>query len=114
MTLWKTERYAPLSATGGAGRNLDLATLAAIALAPALLLVWLVPHPLIPPVICIAAFAIACTAAFFAHRYGANRRAFGIKLWDIAGLSALIWAGAGLTSDPKYFVQLFEHLTMTQ
>jgi hypothetical protein len=34
--------------------------------------------------------------------------------WDVAGVFALIWVGAGMLSEPEHVVQLFDHIMMTR
>src|SRR5258708_3028796 len=73
MTLWRTERgSAPLFTPNAPTRYLDLAGLVVIVAAPGLLLLWLVPLPLVLPVLSIMSFAIAGVAALVAH-YSGNR-----------------------------------------
>ena len=110
MTLWKTEHYQGVSKPQGSGWYLDLAALIGIAAAPGLLFAWLIPLPFIPPVICVVSFLIACSFALFAHYTGARRRSAEVTAWDVAGIFTLVWIGAGLASDHKHLVQLFEIL----
>ena len=113
MTLWNTERKSdPQFAWHVRARYLDWATLVAIGAIPALLFVWLIPLPLVLPVLSIVSFLIACIAALFAHYSGIDRHAAGITLWNIAAVFTLIWIGAGMIGGPKQIVQLFDQLTM--
>ncbi len=96
------------------GQHLDLPVLISLAAAPGLLLVWLVPLPLVLPALSIVSFTIAGVVALLAYHTGADRQANGITPWDVAGVFALIWVGAGMLSEPEHVVQLFDHITMTQ
>jgi len=110
MALWKTEHgSAPLFTPHARSQHIDLVVLVAI---PALLIVWLSPTPLILPVLSIVSFVIACIVAVWAHYSGVDRRAPGLTLWDIAAVFTLIWIGAGVISDRRDVVQLFDLLTM--
>lgn len=110
MTLWKTEHDQGVSKQQGSGWYLDLAALIGIASAPGFLFAWLIPLPFIPPMICMVSLVIASSFALFAHYTGANRRSAEVTAWDVAGIFTLVWVGAGLASDPKHLVQLFEIL----
>ena len=113
MALWNTERRSePRFAMHVPVRYLDRAALVAIGATPALFLVWLIPLPLVLPVLSIVSFVIACIAALFAHYSGINRRAPGLTSWNIAAVFTLIWIGAGVIGGPKQIVQLFDQLTM--
>jgi hypothetical protein len=114
MTLWKTERaFSPPLAAGARSRNLDMAALAVIVAAPAILLLWLIPLPLVLPVLSIVSFAIAGIVAIIAHYSGIDRRAPGVSAWDIAALFTVIWIGAGMLGGVKQFGDLFERLALT-
>src|SRR5258708_17248043 len=97
MTLWRTERgSAPLFTPNAPTRSRDLAGLVVIGAAPGLLLLWLVPLPIVLPVLSIMSFAIAGVAALVAHYSGIDRHAPGVSAWDIAAIFTLIWIGAGM------------------
>jgi hypothetical protein len=114
MTLWKTERgSAPLFTPDAPARHLDAAALVVIAAAPGLLLLWLVPLPLVLPVLSILSFVIAGVVALMAHYSGIDRRAPGISAWDVAALFTLIWIIAGMISGAKPFAELFDRLATT-
>lgn len=110
MTVWKTEHYANSPKQQASGWYLDLAALAGLAAAPGILFNWLMPLPFMPPVICVVSFLMACAFGWFAYHTGADRRSATTSAYDVAGISALLWIGAGFASDPKYLVQLFEIL----
>jgi hypothetical protein len=108
MTLWKTERgFAPLFT-----RHVGRAVLVAVVAAPVLLLFWLVPLPLVLPVLSIMSFMIAGIVALVAHYSGIDRRAPSVSAWDIAAVFTLIWIVAGMMSGTKQFVELFDRLAM--
>lgn len=109
MTVWKTEHYAR-SPKQAQGRYLDLLALAGLAATPGILFNWIMPLPFVPPAICVISFLIACIFGWFAFYTGASRRAAGLTAWDVAGVFAVLWAGAGFASDPNALVQLFEIL----
>ncbi len=111
MTLWKTERgSAPLFTPDAPTRHLDVTALVVIAAAPGLLLLWLIPLPLVLPVLSIMSFMIAGVAALVAHYSGIDRHAPDASAWDIAAVFTLIWIGAGMLSGTKQFVELFDRL----
>jgi hypothetical protein len=105
-------RAARRSLTGGPGPYLDLAALVAAAAAPAVLLAWLLPAPLVLPALSIVSFAIAIGAALYAICSGADRHADGITAWNVAGLFAIVWVAAGAFSEPENVLQLFGHVKM--
>jgi hypothetical protein len=114
MTLWKTERaFSPRLTVSARSRNLDTAALAVIVAAPAILLLWLIPLPLVLPVLSIVSFAIAGVVAIIAHYSGIDRRAPGVSAWDVAALFTVIWIGAGMLGGVKQFGDLFERLALT-
>ncbi len=115
MTLWKTERafsppLSPPLAVRARARPLDWVALAVIGAAPALLLFWLLPLPLVLPMVSIVSFAVAGIVAIVAHHSGIDRRAAGVSAWDIAAMFTLIWIVAGTMSGAKQFVELFDRL----
>jgi hypothetical protein len=111
MTLWNTERgFALLCLPKASARYLDLAGLVVIVAAPGLLLLWLVPLPLLLPILSIMSFVVAAVAALVAHYSGIDRHAPGVSAWDIAAVFTLIWIGAGMMGGAKQFVELFDRL----
>ena len=115
MALWKSEHSSAYGFTlRSPGQHLDLAVLIAPAAAAGLVLVWLVPLPLVLPVLSIVSFTVAGIVALFAYYSGADRHADGITPWDVAGVFALIWVGAGMLSGPEHVVQLFDHIMVAQ
>jgi hypothetical protein len=86
--------------------------LIAITAAPAFLLFLLIPAPLVPPVLSILSFVIACVVAMYALFIKANREARGSTIWNIAYLFTFIWIVAGMTSDPKQVLDWFDNLSM--
>jgi len=113
MALWNTERRSePQFTFHVPARYVDRAVLVVIAATPALLLAWLMPLPLVLPVLSIVSFLIACIAALFAHYSGIDRHAPGITLWNVAAVFTLIWIGAGMIGGPRHIVQLFDQFTM--
>jgi hypothetical protein len=114
MTLWKTERaFSPLLTESARSRSLDAAALAVIVATPAILLLWLIPLPLVLPVLSIVSFAIAGIVAVVAHYSGIDRRAPGASAWDVVALFTVIWIGAGMLGGAKQFGELFERLALT-
>jgi hypothetical protein len=115
MALWKSEHSFAYGFTRHSpGQHLDLPVLIALAAAPGLLLVWLVPLPLVLPALSIVSFTVAGLVALLAYHSGADRHADGMTPWDVAGVFALIWVGAGMLSEPEHVVQLFDHIMMTR
>jgi hypothetical protein len=113
MALWKMA-YGSESkfAIDVPSRFLDLAGLIAIATAPAFVLLVLIPLPLVPPVLSILSFAMACGAALYALFTKAGRDAQGVTVWDIAGAFALVWITAGIASNPRRLLDWFDNLPM--
>jgi hypothetical protein len=93
-------------------RLLDLAGLIAIATAPAFVLLLLIPLPLVPPVLSILSFVIACGVALYALFTKASRDAQGIAIWDVAGAFTFIWIIAGIVSNPSHLLDWFDNLSM--
>ena len=115
MTLWKSEPDSAYRvALRSPGKRLDLLFLIAVGAAPGLLLGGLVPLQLVLPALSIVSFTIAAFVALWAYRRGADRHAHGMTFWDVAGLFAVIWVGAGMLSTPEHVVALFDHMTMTR
>jgi hypothetical protein len=113
MTYWKSEhRFASGFTPYSWGRHIDLPILTAIAIAPGIVLAWFVPLPLVLPLVSVLSFVIAGIVSLLAYASGADRHARGITPWDVAGIFALIWVGAGLACSPEHAVQLF--ITATQ
>lgn len=111
MTLWKTERgFAPVGLPKASARYLDLAGLVLVVAAPGLLLLWLVPLPLLLPILSIISFVMAGVAALVAHYCGIDRDAPGVSAWDIAAVFTLIWISAGMMGGTKQFGELFDRL----
>jgi len=96
----------------GRFRFLDLAGLFAIAAAPALVLLLLIPLPLVPPVLSIVSFVLACGLALFALYTGASRQAPGVTIWDVAYTFTFIWVIAGIISNPMHLLDWFDKLSM--
>lgn len=107
MTVWKTEHYAKSPKPAA---YLDLLALAALAAAPGILFNWMLPLPFVLPAICVVSFLIACAFAWFAYYTGASRRTARLTAWDVAGVFAVLWVGAGYASDPNALIQLLEIL----
>jgi len=91
---------------------LDLTGLIAIVTASVFVLLLLIPLPLVPPVLSILSFAIACAAALYAFSAKAARDAQGITSWDIASLFTCIWIVTGILSDRKYLLDWFDNLSV--
>ena len=67
MALWKSEHSPGYQFTlHSPGHHLDLPVLIATSAAAGLLLVWLVPLPLVPPLLGIVSFTVAVIVALFA------------------------------------------------
>jgi hypothetical protein len=115
MALWKSEHSSAYGFTPHSPRqHLGLPFLIALAAIPGLLLAWLVSLPLVLPALSILSFTIAGCIALLAYHSRADRHTDGITPWDVAGVFALIWVGAGMLSEPEHVVQLFDHIMMTR
>jgi len=86
--------------------------LMALTAAPALVLFVLIPAPLVPPVLSVLSFVIACVAAIYALFIKADRYADGSTSWNIAYVFTFTWIIAGMMSNPKHVLDLFEKLLM--
>ncbi len=93
-------------------RFLYLVGLIAFATAPAFALLLLIPLPLVPPVLSILSFVIACGVALYALFTKARRDAQGVAIWDVAGAFAFIWIAAGIMSNPKHLLVWLDNLSM--
>lgn len=112
MTVQKfQQRPANVPSLGGMASRLNAVVLAGSAAAFGLLLAWLVPSHLVPAVVSILAFKVALLAALAAYFSGVDRRARGVTLWDVAGLSGAIWVVTALLSKPEDIADLFSRLT---
>ena len=96
------------------GEYQGLPVVIALAAAPGLVLVWLLPLPLVPPALSMVSCIIAGCVATLAYHAGAGRHTDGITLWDVAGAFALVWVAAGMLSEPAHVTALFDHLTMAE
>ena len=93
-------------------RFLDLVSLIAITAVPVLMLLLLFPPPLVPPILSIVSFMIACGIALYALFTKAHRDAPGVAIWDIAGAFIFIWIVTGMMSNPKHLLDWFDSLSM--
>ena len=96
------------------GPHTAAAILMAAAAFPVLMIASLVPPSLLMPVLSLVSFLAAGVVALFAYYAGTDHRAPGITPWDVAGVFALIWIGAGMLSEPEHVIQLFGHIAMAQ
>jgi hypothetical protein len=83
-----------------------------IATSPAFVLRLLIPLPLVPPVLCILSFVIACSLALTALFTKASRDAQGVTIWNIAYAFTFIWIIAGMMSNPMHLLDWFDTLSM--
>ena len=86
--------------------------LIAITAAPALVLYLLIPARLVPPVLSMLSFVIACVVAMYALFTKANRDAQGSTIWNIAYAFTFPWILAGMMSDHKHVLDWFDNLSM--
>jgi hypothetical protein len=113
MALWNTaDRVERQLIAHVTARCHNFAALFAIGAALALLLVWLIPLPLVLPVLSIMSFVIASIAALLAHSFEIDRRRSGMTFWDAAAVFALIWIGAGALGGSKHIIKLFDQVAM--
>jgi hypothetical protein len=96
----------------GPFRRLAPVGLIAIAAAPALVLLLLIPLPLVPPVLSILSFVIACGAALYAIFTRASREAQGVTIWNIAYAFTFVWLVSGVMSKPRHLLDWFDNLSM--
>jgi hypothetical protein len=93
-------------------RLIGVIGLIAIVAAPAFLLLLLLPARLVPPVLSILSFVIACLVAMYALFMQAHRDAQGSAIWNIACVFTFTWIVAGMMSNPKHVLDWFENLSM--
>jgi hypothetical protein len=114
MTLWKIER--------GANQKfviddptcfLDLVALLAIATAPGLFLVILIPLPLVLPVLSVVSFVAACGIAVFAHFSETRHRRGSLVHWELACAFAFVWVASGMMGNPRTLLDWFDRVAMT-
>ena len=108
MTLRKFERSSPYGpAHRRPGPPVDLSVVAATMAIAGVLLVWLVPPLLALPALSLLSLTTAGIVALLAYFSGADRHADGVTPWDMAALFVLLWAGAGVLSEPEHVVRQF-------
>lgn len=113
MTLWKMQYgFGRKFAIDQPFRLLDLAGVIAIATAPAVVLLLLIPLPLVPPVLSMLSFVMACGVALYALFTKVSRDAPGVTIWDVAGAFIFIWIVAGMMSNPKHLLDWFDNLSI--
>lgn len=112
MTLWRMYGSGRKLAIDEPFRYLNLAGVIAIAAAPAVVLLLLIPLPLVPPVLSILSFVMACGLALYALSTKVSRDAPGLTIWDIAGVFIFIWIVAGMMSNPKHLLDWFDNLSI--
>jgi hypothetical protein len=86
--------------------------LIAMTAAPAFLLFLLIPARLVPPVLSILSFVIACVVATYALFTKANHHAQGSMIWNIAYAFTFTWMVAGMMSNHKHVLDWFDSLSM--
>jgi hypothetical protein len=109
MTHWQSARPYGRAALNPA---VLLASLAVAAAVPLLLLASLVPHPLLLPMLSLAAIGCAALLALVAYWRRAPRHVETITLWDLAGAAALIGFAAGMLTGPEQILHFVEHTAM--
>jgi len=112
MALWKMEYGSERKLViDDPFRFLDLVGLIAIAIAPGFVRLLSIPLPLVPPVLSILSFVIACGVALYALVTKASRDTQGVALWDVAYAFTFIWIVAGMMSNPKHLLDWFDSLS---
>ena len=107
MTHWQSARpYRPARAT--LKPLVLLASLAAAAAVPLVLLASLLPRPMVLPALCLAALGCAALLALVAYWRRAPRHVDSITLWDLSGAVALIGFAAGMLSSPDQILTFFD------
>jgi len=107
MTHWQSARpYRPSRAA--LNPVVLLASLAAAAAVPLLLLASLLPRPMVLPALSLAALACAALLALVAYWRSAPRHVDSITLWDLSGAVALIGFAAGMLSSPDQILYFFD------
>jgi hypothetical protein len=107
MTHWQSARpyRAPRAALNPV---VLLASLAAAAAVPLLLLASLLPRPMVLPALSLAALGCAALLALVAYWRRAPRHVDSITLWDLSGAVALIGFAAGMLSSPDQILYFFD------
>lgn len=93
-------------------RFLGQVGLIAIAAAPAFVLLFVIPLPLVPPVLSILSLVMACGVALYALITKASRDTQSATIWDLAYAFAFTWIVAGKMSNPKHLLDWFDSLSM--
>lgn len=88
----------------------ELAAMATVAALPLLLLAYLLPRPLVLPVLCLIAFAAAGVVSLVAWRR-AVRNPQRVNAWDVAGALAFIGCAAAIMSNPENVIYLADSAT---
>jgi hypothetical protein len=86
--------------------------LIAIAVAQVFVLLLWIPPLLVPPVLSLLSFVMACGVALYALSTNANRDAQRRAIWNIAYAFTLIWIVAGVMSKPTHLLKWFDTLSM--
>ena len=92
-------------------RLLDVLCLIAIAAAPLVVLLLLVPLPLVLPILSVLSFVLAWGVALYALFTKASRETRDITVWDFAAAFTLIWIVAGMMSNPKNLLAWLDGLS---
>jgi hypothetical protein len=82
--------------------------------APAFVLFLLIPAPLVPPVLSVLSFVIACVVAMYALFIKADRDAQGSTIWSVACVFTFTWIVTGMMSNPKHVLDWFDNLSMVR
>ena len=73
---------------------------------PILAMIFLLPAPLVLPVLNVGGLAAAGAVALFAWRVAPISNQQRITVWDVSGACALIGIAAGIFSDPHAILKL--------
>jgi hypothetical protein len=111
MTHWQSARPYR-SAQAALNPVVLLASLAAAAAVPLLLLASFVPRPLVLPVLSLSALGCAAALALAAYWRRAPRHVESITLWDLAGAAALIGFAAGMLTGPEQILSFVDPTTI--
>jgi hypothetical protein len=84
--------------------QIELATMAAVAALPLLLLASLLPRPLVLPALCLVAIAGAGIMSFVAWRRGTDRESQDVTAWDAAGALAFVACASAILSNPEQVI----------
>lgn len=90
------------------GPKFTLAIVLAIGIALFAAAMWFLPHPIVLPLLSVAAVCGAIVVAIIAWLSGHRETATDLSYWDVVGAMTMIGVCAALLSDPEQAIPLLE------